>query len=188
MNNHGHAERGGHRIDRDVVVGRPDPAGGKQIVVGRAQLFTASAMRAMSSGTTRTSEGGSPARSARSPPARYSCPASAPTGSRRRSPTARRSIAHRLSPLSEDPALLPPDATFASSGSHPAYIKRHDLIIAVAAEDRLEAKSGIIKLYGPEGFEGMRTAGRLAAEILDALAPLVVPGVSTQELDASSSR
>ena len=29
----------------------------------------------------------------------------------------------------------------------------------------------------------MRKAGRLAAEILDALAPHVVPGVSTQELD-----
>ncbi len=29
----------------------------------------------------------------------------------------------------------------------------------------------------------MRKAGRLAAEILDALAPHVVPGVTTQELD-----
>jgi methionyl aminopeptidase len=55
--------------------------------------------------------------------------------------------------------------------------------ISVAADDRVEAKSGIIKLHGPEGFEGMRRAGRLAAEILDALAPHVVPGVSTQELD-----
>jgi len=40
-----------------------------------------------------------------------------------------------------------------------------------------------IKLHGPEGFEGMRRAGRLAAEILDALAPHVVPGVSTAEID-----
>ena len=55
--------------------------------------------------------------------------------------------------------------------------------ITVAADDRAEAKNGIIKLHGPEGFEGMRRAGRLAAEILDALAPHVVPGVSTQELD-----
>ena len=55
--------------------------------------------------------------------------------------------------------------------------------ISVAADDRIEAKSGIIKLHGAEGFAGMRRAGRLAAEILDALAPHVVPGVSTQELD-----
>ena len=43
--------------------------------------------------------------------------------------------------------------------------------------------SGNIKLYGPLGFEGMRAAGRLAAEILDALVPHVVPGVTTQEID-----
>ena len=55
--------------------------------------------------------------------------------------------------------------------------------ITVAADDRAEAKNGIIKLHGPEGFAGMREAGRLAAEILDALAPHVVPGVSTEELD-----
>ena len=44
-------------------------------------------------------------------------------------------------------------------------------------------RDGTIKLHGPEAFEGMRRAGRLAAEILDALAPLVVPGVTTGELD-----
>ncbi len=44
-------------------------------------------------------------------------------------------------------------------------------------------RSGNIKLHGPEGFAGMRAAGRLAAEILDALVPHVVPGVTTQELD-----
>jgi methionyl aminopeptidase len=44
-------------------------------------------------------------------------------------------------------------------------------------------RDGTIKLHGPEGFEGMRRAGRLAAEILDALAPLVQPGVTTQYLD-----
>ena len=43
--------------------------------------------------------------------------------------------------------------------------------------------SGAIKLYGAEGFEGMRAAGRLAAEILDALVPHVVPGVTTQDID-----
>ena len=55
--------------------------------------------------------------------------------------------------------------------------------ITVAPDDRVEAKSGVIKLHGPEGFEGMRRAGRLAAEILDALVPLVVHGVTTQALD-----
>jgi hypothetical protein len=44
-------------------------------------------------------------------------------------------------------------------------------------------RDGTIKLHGPEGFEGMRKAGRLAAEILDALAPVVVPGITTGEID-----
>jgi methionyl aminopeptidase len=52
---------------------------------------------------------------------------------------------------------------------------------AVAAET--PARSGAIRLHGPEGFEGMRRAGRAAAEILDALAPHVLPGVTTQEID-----
>ena len=56
--------------------------------------------------------------------------------------------------------------------------------ITVAADDRVEARNGAIKLHGPEAFEGMRRAGRLAAEILDALVPHVVPGVTTEELDA----
>jgi methionyl aminopeptidase len=56
--------------------------------------------------------------------------------------------------------------------------------ITVAADDRIEARNGVIKLHGPDGFEGMRAAGRLAAEILDALVPHVVPGVTTGELDA----
>ncbi|MGE8135086.1 type I methionyl aminopeptidase [Novosphingobium subterraneum] len=44
-------------------------------------------------------------------------------------------------------------------------------------------RDGTIKLHGPAGFDGMRKAGRLAAEILDALAPLVVPGARTDYLD-----
>ena len=55
--------------------------------------------------------------------------------------------------------------------------------ITVSAEDRTEARNGVIKLHGPEGFAGMRAAGRLAASILDALVPHVVPGVTTQEID-----
>ena len=34
--------------------------------------------------------------------------------------------------------------------------------------DMPQARDGAIKLHGPEGFEGMRKAGRLGAEILDA--------------------
>ena len=49
--------------------------------------------------------------------------------------------------------------------------------------DKAVYRDGTIKLHGPEGFEGMRKAGRLAAEILDAMAPLVRPGVSTEEID-----
>ena len=40
-----------------------------------------------------------------------------------------------------------------------------------------------IKLHGAEGFEGMRKAGRLAAETLDFITPHVQPGVTTGELD-----
>ena len=45
-------------------------------------------------------------------------------------------------------------------------------------------RTGAIKLHDAAGFEGMRRAGRLAAEILDELAAHVRPGVETQELDA----
>lgn len=40
-----------------------------------------------------------------------------------------------------------------------------------------------IRLHGPSDFEGMRKAGRLAAEALDMLVPHVKPGVRTEELD-----
>ena len=60
--------------------------------------------------------------------------------------------------------------------------------ITVAPDDRVEARNGVIKLHGPEAFEGMRRAGRLAAEILDALVPHVVPGVLTAEIDAIVQR
>jgi methionyl aminopeptidase len=55
--------------------------------------------------------------------------------------------------------------------------------ITVAPDDRAEARNGVIKLHGPEAFEGMRRAGRLAAEILDAMVPHVVPGAVTETLD-----
>ena len=44
-------------------------------------------------------------------------------------------------------------------------------------------RDGTIKLHDEAGFEGMRKAGRLAAEILDAMVDMVKPGVTTGELD-----
>lgn len=44
-------------------------------------------------------------------------------------------------------------------------------------------RDGTIKLHGPEGFAGMRRAGALAADILDALVNEVRPGVTTGYLD-----
>jgi methionyl aminopeptidase len=40
-----------------------------------------------------------------------------------------------------------------------------------------------IKIHTPDDFEGMRKAGRLAAETLDFITPHVVPGVSTEALN-----
>ena len=54
--------------------------------------------------------------------------------------------------------------------------------ITVTADDVIE-RDGAIKLYGADAFEGMHKAGHLAATILDALVPHVVPGVTTEALD-----
>ena len=43
--------------------------------------------------------------------------------------------------------------------------------------------TGEIKLYGPEGFEGMRRAGQISAACLDMLVKEVKPGVTTGYLD-----
>ncbi len=51
-------------------------------------------------------------------------------------------------------------------------------------EDDLEAlRPGAIRLHRAEDFEGMRRAGRLAAETLDFITPHVEPGVTTGHLD-----
>jgi methionyl aminopeptidase len=62
------------------------------------------------------------------------------------------------------------------------YIRAMDNIILDRDAD-IVGRHGAIKLHGPLGFAGMRAAGRCAAEILDALVPHVVPGVTTEELD-----
>jgi methionyl aminopeptidase len=43
-----------------------------------------------------------------------------------------------------------------------------------------------IRIYEDADFAGMRKAGRVAAEILDAVAPLVVPGATTGASTISS--
>lgn len=40
-----------------------------------------------------------------------------------------------------------------------------------------------ITIHTPEQYEGMRTAGRLAAQVLDMIAPHVQPGITTGELN-----
>jgi methionyl aminopeptidase len=73
--------------------------------------------------------------------------------------------------------------------AHPnAYLARMTQYITVEADERVEARNGVIKLHGPDAFEGMRRAGRLAAEILDSLGPHVVPGVTTAEIDSIVQR
>lgn len=47
----------------------------------------------------------------------------------------------------------------------------------------LPMRTGEIRTYGPDGFEGMRAAGKLVAKCLDALVGEVKPGVSTAHID-----
>ncbi|MBB3263323.1 methionyl aminopeptidase [Azospirillum sp. OGB3] len=49
--------------------------------------------------------------------------------------------------------------------------------------DHDDLDSHRIRIHGPEDFEGMRKAGRLAAATLDFITPYVQPGVTTGELD-----
>lgn len=44
---------------------------------------------------------------------------------------------------------------------------------------------GGIRIHRPEDFAGMRAAGRVVADILDRIAPQVLPGAATAEIDAS---
>ncbi|HYD70392.1 type I methionyl aminopeptidase [Azospirillum sp.] len=51
-----------------------------------------------------------------------------------------------------------------------------------------DAEGRRVPLHGPEAFEKLRRAGRLAAETLDHITPHVVPGVTTGHLDALIER
>ena len=52
----------------------------------------------------------------------------------------------------------------------------------VLAGDKVSRRSGQVRLYGPEDFEGMRKAGALTAEALDLIGPLVKPGATTGDV------
>ena len=49
--------------------------------------------------------------------------------------------------------------------------------------ETLDMRKGRIRIHRPEDFDGMRKAGRLAAQCLDMLAAQVKPGVATAHLD-----
>lgn len=50
--------------------------------------------------------------------------------------------------------------------------------------EKVPSRDGrFIKIHDEAGFEGMRKAGRLAAECLDFITPHVIPGMSTDELN-----
>jgi methionyl aminopeptidase len=65
----------------------------------------------------------------------------------------------------------------------PAVAYIHAMFETIDRDRAIIGRAGGIKLHAAEGFTGMRAAGRAAAEVLDALVPHVVPGVTTQELD-----
>lgn len=53
----------------------------------------------------------------------------------------------------------------------------------VESADVPELRTGAIKIYGDDALDGMRAAGRLAAETLDYVTPHVKAGVTTDELN-----
>jgi len=54
----------------------------------------------------------------------------------------------------------------------------------IEAHSSQRRQPGKIKIHGPQAFEGMRKAGRLAAEALDLVYDAVRPGVTTDDLDS----
>ena len=53
----------------------------------------------------------------------------------------------------------------------------------VAVSEDAEQRPGAIRIHRPEDYDGMRKAGRLAAQCLDLLTEHVRPGVSTEFID-----
>lgn len=57
------------------------------------------------------------------------------------------------------------------------------MVTYLAADDAPLKNNGQIKLYDETAFAGVRRASRLVAECLDALVPIVQPGVATAAID-----
>jgi len=51
------------------------------------------------------------------------------------------------------------------------------------SEEAVYPEERSVKIHAASDFEGMRKAGRLAAETLDMLAPLIKPGITTEEIN-----
>jgi methionyl aminopeptidase len=58
-----------------------------------------------------------------------------------------------------------------------------DLMLDREAIEAARRSAFAVATHRPEDFDGMRKAGRLAAEVLDLLVPEVAPGVTTAKLD-----
>ena len=58
-----------------------------------------------------------------------------------------------------------------------------DLMLDREAIEAARRSAFAVATHRPEDFDGMRRAGRLAAEVLDLLVPEVAPGVTTARLD-----
>ena len=176
MDDHRHAERRGDRVDGDVVVGRADAAGGEQIIVRGAQRVDRLGDPLLDVGHH----------------AHFGQPDALDVQPARDLGDVLVLGAAREDLVADHDQRGGPDAWFPRAMRPPSHstsarerLSRADdsNISPSTADDRAEARDGTIKLHGPEGFAGMRAAGRLAAEILDALAPHVVPGVTTAEID-----
>ncbi|MHA1158762.1 MAG: type I methionyl aminopeptidase [Alphaproteobacteria bacterium] len=57
------------------------------------------------------------------------------------------------------------------------------LVDYIQADHAPQKNDGRIKLHGPEAFAGMRKAGRLVAECLDAAEDIITPGVTSNTID-----
>lgn len=57
------------------------------------------------------------------------------------------------------------------------------MVTYIDATTAPKKNTGQVRLYGPEGFEGMHKAGRLTATCLDLLTDFVKPGVTTEAID-----
>ncbi|WP_294646576.1 type I methionyl aminopeptidase [uncultured Aureimonas sp.] len=57
------------------------------------------------------------------------------------------------------------------------------MTVYLEAEANPLRNTGSIRLYDAEAFEGMRRVSRLSAEVLDQLAGIVKPGITTNEID-----